>query len=767
MVLPDIRTALRLVALCASGLAFEPAWANLAPNAPPSGSGAAPQSTVLVASPAPAPASTAAEKQAWKSDRIEAANFKKFVRQFGAESLDEGALLRAKSAWLWYRLTYPTGTLPSDPWGRAAEHIRRYVVDAEPWPLEGAPLLPPESMPPSAVVEPELNTWVEFGPRPLDSTGTTNNAYQYGIVAGRLNVVVSDPTNRGAGAGDRAWLGFAAGGLWRVDGIRSVDCSVSPCDVTGVTATPMWDGLIASTQGVSAIEIDPDDSSGDTVYVGTGDWQANDQFSAGILKTDRRRRHLDAARRRRVFTPFSNLVPPDQATAAASAASATAGRTRTSRSIAGRSATIAQRILVGHPLRPLHVARRRREPGRSATSAAATPTRRGRSARSPASTGSAASTSTARRRRRASTSRWATSRRRTTSDNGVYRLRHARRAAARPGPATSPPYFDGLPATRGTAAGCAHRPDRARRARRRRRLPDALRPGRRTRRPTRRADCRPRYLRAAAGRSGLAHADATRRSRTGASHRQRTRRPTSTAPAAASGTGQDWYDLFIRASIRATDQTVYIGHIDAFKTQINASYTALGLSSARTSPTSTARPAPPYGKVHPDQHGFAFVEPGDRVRRLDPARQRRRRSTYNTDAAARPTVEAARRAWSAPTSSTPVRSAWTSATSTTTARAASERRQQWLFGGMQDNGNASWDSSRPDLPVDRRAATGGDGFFTAFDSLGGTRVRRLLDLPSTPTATCPARRRAPTVRSPASLRPDAYGGESPDWSRRS
>ncbi|MFP5283130.1 MAG: hypothetical protein ACLGIF_06745, partial [Actinomycetes bacterium] len=43
---------------------------------------------------------------------------------------------------------------------------------------------------------------------------------------------------------------------------------------------------------------------------------------------------------------------------------------------------------------------------------------------------------------------------------------------------------------------------------------------------------------------------------------------------------------------------------------------------------------------------------------------------------------------------------------------------QWVFGGMQDNGNSSWDSRTADLKSTGRSV-GGDGFFTTFDPLAG------------------------------------------------
>src|SRR5687768_4353385 len=46
---------------------------------------------------------------------------------------DESDVVKIHSAREWYMLTYPTGTLPSQPWSKAKKHVKSSVADAEVW----------------------------------------------------------------------------------------------------------------------------------------------------------------------------------------------------------------------------------------------------------------------------------------------------------------------------------------------------------------------------------------------------------------------------------------------------------------------------------------------------------------------------------------------------------------------------------------------------------------------------------------------------------
>jgi hypothetical protein len=216
------------------------------------------------------------------------------------EISDETDLVKMHSARTWYLLTYPTGVLPSMPWDKAKKHVKDNVIDSAAWP--GEPLNPAgrassqngiRSISAESTIAPGTNTWVLYGPKPLDSTGTTNNAYRYGTVSGRVSAggLAVDPTNANV-----AYAGFVAGGVWKTTNLSAA----SP------TWTPLWDDKDFVTQSAGAIEIDP--TNNNVVYVGTGDFDANDQFGAGIMKTTdggATWTQLGAD----IFTPYSPTLP--------------------------------------------------------------------------------------------------------------------------------------------------------------------------------------------------------------------------------------------------------------------------------------------------------------------------------------------------------------------------------------------------------------------------------------------------------------------------
>ena len=80
---------------------------------------------------------------------------------------------------------------------------------------------------------------------------------------GRINTVVVDPNNANI-----IYAGAPAGGLW-----KSIN--------TGTTWTPLTDDL--PQIGVSGIAIDPNDSN--IIYISTGDDDAGDSYSIGVLKS--------------------------------------------------------------------------------------------------------------------------------------------------------------------------------------------------------------------------------------------------------------------------------------------------------------------------------------------------------------------------------------------------------------------------------------------------------------------------------------------------
>nr|HRC85977.1 hypothetical protein [Thermoanaerobaculia bacterium] len=233
------------------------------------------------------------EVQASDPEQAESSGAENYLRALPAPSGQdqESKTVLGHAARQWYLLTYPKGRIPSQPWDRARAWVRRHVADAPAW--KGDSLQAPDDGFSWALTPPGTNSWVAYGPKPLDSVGTTNNAYQYGLVGGRVaeGGLAVDPVSPNV-----AYAGFAAGGLWKTTNLGSAT----------VTWTPLWEGKDFVTQAASAIEIDPTDHN--TVYVGTGDWAAKDQFGAGVMKTTdggTTWTQLGAS----VFTPYSPTLP--------------------------------------------------------------------------------------------------------------------------------------------------------------------------------------------------------------------------------------------------------------------------------------------------------------------------------------------------------------------------------------------------------------------------------------------------------------------------
>lgn len=108
-----------------------------------------------------------------------------------------------------------------------------------------------------------------LGPQPLQTDGC-QSCFSYGIVAGRINVVVSDPISPNI-----AYIGSDGGGVWKTE-----NC----CDADTVWTVKTDDPLIASI-AIGDITLDPNDHN--TIYAGTGDLRYGSWSfgSAGVLKS--------------------------------------------------------------------------------------------------------------------------------------------------------------------------------------------------------------------------------------------------------------------------------------------------------------------------------------------------------------------------------------------------------------------------------------------------------------------------------------------------
>ncbi len=114
-------------------------------------------------------------------------------------------------------------------------------------------------------------SWTSIGPKPQDSN-TCQVCFSFGIVAGRVNDVVVNPTTPTI-----AYLASDAGGIWKTTNC----CSSVPGLTTWVPAT---DDPLISTLVIGDLSLDP---SNGYVYAATGDLSFGSfSFgSAGILKS--------------------------------------------------------------------------------------------------------------------------------------------------------------------------------------------------------------------------------------------------------------------------------------------------------------------------------------------------------------------------------------------------------------------------------------------------------------------------------------------------
>jgi hypothetical protein len=113
------------------------------------------------------------------------------------------------------------------------------------------------------------NQFTALGPQPLQSDGC-QSCFNYGIVAGRTNVVVSDPISPNI-----AYIGSDGGGVW-----KTTNC----CD-ENTTWTVMTDDPLIANTAIGDMTLDPNDPN--IIYAGTGDLRYGSWSfgSAGVLKS--------------------------------------------------------------------------------------------------------------------------------------------------------------------------------------------------------------------------------------------------------------------------------------------------------------------------------------------------------------------------------------------------------------------------------------------------------------------------------------------------
>src|SRR5436190_16768748 len=107
--------------------------------------------------------------------------------------------------------------------------------------------------------------WTSLGPLSTSEGGASGS----GNFSGRVAALAISPACRIEG-GCRMWVGTAGGGVW-----RSED-AMQPGD-----SGWRWIGQGLGTNNIGSLAVDPNDASGDTIYVGTGETNSPQNSGAG------------------------------------------------------------------------------------------------------------------------------------------------------------------------------------------------------------------------------------------------------------------------------------------------------------------------------------------------------------------------------------------------------------------------------------------------------------------------------------------------------
>ena len=573
---------------------------------------------------------------------------------------NEAAEIRERQRRLLDRLSYPAGRIPPAWRSQALDHIQVNVADARDLPLDGSTDVgPSDGTNPDAIIPVGANSWTSVGPAPIDNNAASDG-FKYGLVTGRINAIAVDPRTTTPGS-IRVWAGSAAGGLWKTE----------KCCTDLTTWTPMWDGKNAVSQAVGAIKLHP--TNPDIVYVGTGDPNGNggDQFGEGIMKTTNRGatwQQLGAD----VFTPYA-VGTPDAESQNVSAIEIDPRRPNTV--IVGTLNGFFMSYDAGVTWTKYNIAN-------IPTNAAGDDYRQRISSIVVDGSVNPSRMFVAVGYENGGNEQW----------NGVYRASI---------PASGAPAF-----TRMTAGWPAPNTDYVGRIRL---ATSRGNPGKTL------------TIYAQVGSTNY-NQDAYGNSTTALGTWVLRNAGTNTTWVRLAGSqasayknclnqvnteSQDWYDLFIGVD-PSNDRTLYVGRTSMYKATVNTGYSGFAgvkdLTAVYALSNSGTALCPEYGKVHPDNHAFAWVGPATSKSFLVGNDGGVYFNNNNGDKAA----------WKPIYKNMNITEFYAGQLGNDFTVAP-----QWAFGGSQDNGNESWDATGANKLWKARG-NGGDGFFTAFDPKAGT-----------------------------------------------
>jgi hypothetical protein len=113
-----------------------------------------------------------------------------------------------------------------------------------------------------------IGIWSLIGPSPSNDPDILTFSGAPSAVSGRVTALAIDPNCNGTTC--RVWVAAAGGGVWRTTNARA--------------ASPTWTFVSGSfaTNAIGSLTVDPTDSSGNTIYAGTGEPNASADSEAGL-----------------------------------------------------------------------------------------------------------------------------------------------------------------------------------------------------------------------------------------------------------------------------------------------------------------------------------------------------------------------------------------------------------------------------------------------------------------------------------------------------